>query len=526
MIDEKLDDTGKFKVINQCFQESLSALQNDHAEWRVYDEFYLANHWNEKRASWLPDPVVNYVGYVIDQKTPQLTNHRPRGLILPTAPPDAPVAKLFTQVTDVIAERTGLDQTIAEVVPTGLLLGIGWFKVYWDNSKSGGQFDPFNPMRSTLWKGDVCIEAPDPANIYHDPQAFRVQDCRYIIYAVPKTVEWIKETFGVEVGSDQSFETEIYSRPAMDNAKNRVMFYEYWYKEQGGVHVIYAAGGKVLKHIRNVYKHGRYPFVAFVPKKKRKSLVGISEVRNILSNQKLLNKFVEMLSRNTMLTANPILLIDDMSGIDENQFVPKPGVVQKAHGLKDGKKVMEWFQPPQISADVPKTIEKLVEFIERIAGIYDAQTGETPSGVTAAAAIQMLVEQGSIPIKGIMANLHYAVKEVYELMIELVKENYTEDRYIRITDQHGGYSFVEFNGAQYAEIDLDVMVSAGASTPTSRAYVHQLGADLYAQGILPGSMYVEMLEGLPNKEKIIAYLQQKEQAAAAAAAQQPAVPQV
>jgi hypothetical protein len=517
LITRNLDEKGQFKVIQTDFQESLSAMKDDHADWREYDDFYLAKHWNTQRPSWLPDPVVNYIAYVVDQKSPQLTNNRPRGLILPTAPPDAPVAKLFTQVTDVIAERVELDGTIAEVVPTGLLLGIGWFKVYWDNSKSGGQYDPLNPQRSNVWKGDICIESPDPSNIYHDPQAHRVEDCRYIIYAVPKTVEWIKEKFGIEVGSEQTFETEIYARPSADQAKNRVMLYEYWYKENGTINVVYAAGGRVLKRIEKVFKHGRYPFVAFVPKKKRKSLVGISEARNIFANQKLLNKFLEMLSRNTMLTANPILLVDDQSGVNPQQFVAKPGLVQQVRGLKDGNKPMMWFQPPQISSDVPMTIDKLVEFIERMGGVYDANTGETPGGVTAAAAIQMLVEQGSIPIKGIAANLHRAVKEVYELMIELIKEFYTEERYIRITDDQGNYEFLPFIGAKYAEIDLDVQVSAGASTPTSKAYVHQLGADLYQQGILPGSMYVEMLDGLPNKEKVIAYLQEKEQQAAAAA---------
>ncbi len=64
----------------------------------------------------------------------------------------------------------------------------------------------------------------------------------------------------------------------------------------------------------------------------------------------------------------------------------------------------------------------MVEFIERIGGVYDALTGETPKGVTAATAIQLLQEQGSIPVKGIARNLYQALKNVYELMIELVKE--------------------------------------------------------------------------------------------------------
>lgn len=498
------DEKSRFKKIQTDFRQSLGALKDDHAEWREYDEFYLAKHWNVQRASWLPDPVINYVAYVVDQKSPQLTNNRPRGLILPTAQGDEDVAKLFTQVTDVVAERVGLDEVIAEVVPTGLLLGTAWFKVYWDNNKSGGSL-----AQQNVWKGDVCVESPDPCNVFHDAQAHKVEDCRFIIYVVPKTVEWIKEKFGVEVEADNSFETEIYDRPSVDQSKNRVMFYEYWYKEKGTINVTYAAGGKILKDIKEVYKHGRYPFVAFVPKHKRKSLTGIGEPKNIISNQKLLNKFMEMLTRNTMLTANPILFIDSKSGINPNTFQAKPGVVQTVHGLQE-RKPAEWFQPPQISSDVPLTIDKLKELIERMGGVYDANTGETPGGVTAAAAIQMLVEQGSIPIKGIARNLHSSIKDVYELIIELIKENYTEERYIRITDDQGGYTFQPFVGAQFAEIDLDVTVSAGSSTPTSKAYIAQLGSDLFQAGVLLPSEYVDMQEGLPNKEKIVARLRETE----------------
>lgn len=120
------------------------------------------------------------------------------------------------------------------------------------------------------------------------------------------------------------------------------------------------------------------------------------------------------------------------------------------------------------------------------------------------------MEQGSIPIKGIAKNLYSAIRDVYELMIELIKENYTETRYLRIEDE-GQYKFVEFNATEFAELDFDIKVSAGASTPTSKAYIAQLAADLFAQGVLLPSEYVEMQEVLPNKDKIVARLRELEQ---------------
>ncbi|GKU76850.1 hypothetical protein [Paenibacillus sp. L3-i20] len=492
------------QIINE-YRSSMSAMKQYHADWKEYDDYYIAEQWSSQRASWRPDPVVNYISYIVDQKKPQLTNNRPTGIILPTSAGDEDATKLFTQVTDVIADRVDMDSVVDEVVQTGLLLDVAWFYVYWDNSLSGG-----SAARKNIWKGDVVVESVDPANMYYDPQAVDIDDARWVIYAVPKTVQWVKEKYGVVVEPDsvQSFETEIYDRPGVEQGKDRVMLYARWSRVNGKLNVSYAAGGKILDKIEDVYAHGRYPFIPFVSKRRRKSIIGIGEPRNIINNQKLLNKLIEMPTTNAMLTANPIALIDRKSGIDKDKWVAKPGMVWYTVG--DPRKAAYWMEPPRMSNDVYKLTDMLTGYIEKIGGVYDALTGDTPTGVTAASAIQMLQEQGSIPIKGIARNLYSSVKEVYKQMIELVKEFYTETRYIRITGEEGGTEFVEFQGAKYADVDFDVKVSAGPSTPMSRAYITQLADDLFNKQLLLGSEYVDMADGLPNKERIVARLREME----------------
>jgi len=501
-----LGEQEEFRKIVDEFRTSQSAMSQFHADWREFDDYYLADQWSAQRASWKPRPVVNYISYVVDQKKPQLTNNRPTGIILPVAAGDEEAAHVFTQVTDVIADRVDLDSVVDEVVQTGLLLDVAWFYVYWDNNLSGG-----SAARKNIWKGDVVVESVDPANIYYDPQATCIEDARWVIYAVPKTVQWVKEMFGVAVTPDsvQSFETEIYDRPGQEQAKDRVMLYARWERKNGKLNVVYAAGQKILKRIDNVYEHGRYPFIPFVSKKRRKSVIGIGEPRNLFENQKLLNKLIEMPTSSALLTANPIALLNKKSGINKNQWISKPGMVWET-ALDDPSKAVHWLQPPSFQGDVYRLTDMLTGYIEKIGGVYDALTGETPSGVTAASAIQLLQEQGSIPIKGIARNLYSSLKEVYKQMIELVKQFYTETRYIRITGEEGGVEFIQFDALQYADVDFDVKVSAGPSTPMSRAYITQLADDLFNKGLLLGSEYVDMQEGLPNKDRIVARLREME----------------
>lgn len=496
----ELDLMGRIK---KDFRDSLSALSTYHANWREYDEFYMGEHWKVQRPDWRPNPVINYISYIIDQKAPQITQQRPSGILYPTHPADEEAARVFTQATEVVADRCNLDQIVDEVVRTGLLLDISWMKVYWDNKISGGSFQKMNQFQ-----GDVVIETVDPTNVYFDPAATNVQDCNYIIYANVKSTEWIKEYWDVEIPPEQTSETDIYNRPILNNnSSKKATFYEYWYREDGQIHVIYAAGNRVLKHIRNVYKHGRYPFVPFVAKKNRKSILGISECRNLLNNQKLLNKLVEIPVVNSLLVANPIMLVSASSGIDANKVTSKPGQIWT---VRDDGAGVKYLNPPVLGGEVFRMIDHMKEFMERIGGVYDANTGETPGGVTAASAIQLLQEQGSIPLKGIMRNLYATLKEVYEQMVELIKEFYTETRYLRITGKDGKIQFMEFNALVYKEIDFDIRVSAGASTPTSKAFIAQMAADLFQQGILRPSQYVDLLENLPNKEKIVEELRQKE----------------
>lgn len=502
---EDITAEARYRKIVSEYQTSKSALAQFHDDWREYDDYYLAKQWSTKRASWRPNPIVNYISYVVDQKKPQLTNNRPTGIILPVAEDDVKAAKLFTQVMDVIADRVDLDSVTDDVVHTGLLLDVAWFYVYWDNNLSGG-----SQARKNIWVGDVVVESIDPANLYFDPQATEINAARWVIYAVPKTTQWVKEQFGTEIEADstQSFETEIYDRVGPEQAKDRVMLYARWERVDGKLNVVYAAGGKILKEVNDVYAHGEYPFIPFVSKKRRKSIVGISEARNLMENQKLLNKFIEMPSSSALLTANPIALINQRSGIDKGKWVSQPGTVWET--AMDPREAVHWLQPPNFPSDVYKLTDMLTGYIEKIGGVYDSMTGDTPKGVTAASAIQLLQEQGSIPIKGIARNLYSSLKEVYKQMIELVKQFYTETRYLRITGEEGGMEFLEFNAAQYADVDFDVKVSAGPSTPMSRAYISQLADDLFNKQLLLGSEYVDMQEGLPNKERIVARLKELE----------------
>jgi hypothetical protein len=80
-----------------------------------------------------------------------------------------------------------------------------------------------------------------------------------------------------------------------------------------------------------------------------------------------------------------------------------------------------------------------------------------------------------------------------------------------VDTNNGGYNFMVFNSTPYQEIDFDIKVSGDNGTPATKAYVSQLAADLFGQGVLLPSEYVELQENLPNKDRIVARLREQEQ---------------
>ena len=119
--------------------------------------------------------------------------------------------------------------------------------------------------------------------------------------------------------------------------------------------------------------------------------------------------------------------------------------------------------------------------------------------LTAASAIAALQEAGSKLSRDMIRAAHNAFTEECYLVIELIRQFYTEPREFRIDDGKGGYEFVDYDNANIAAETsadgilkskpiFDLQVTAEKKSPFSRAAQNEMAKELYSMGLFNPDM--------------------------------------
>ena len=104
---------------------------------------------------------------------------------------------------------------------------------------------------------------------------------------------------------------------------------------------------------------------------------------------------------------------------------------------------------------------------EEIAGTFDAMKGNTPSGVSAGYAIQLLTERSYGRFVSVFANWEYGWVQLYGNLIKLFKTYATEERIRKIKGATGGWEIEAFKGSDIVG-SVDIRIEGGSERPRSK----------------------------------------------------------
>ncbi len=112
-------------------------------------------------------------------------------------------------------------------------------------------------------------------------------------------------------------------------------------------------------------------------------------------------------------------------------------------------------------------LESKINELKETSGNRDFSQGGTTAGVTAASAIAVLQEAGNKLGRDMISEGYTVFESVCELVIELIRQFYTEERSFRITGADGMEQFVRFGNAGIAPrmMGSEFGRDAGASMP-------------------------------------------------------------
>lgn len=305
-------------------------------------------------------------------------------------------------------------------------------------------------------KGDIAVLRWPIEAFLWDPQAENIQDARAIMKVSWHPKSWYKQHYpetadyiSTEDGShnDVGLSEEQKNRNSAD--EGRAMLIEYWYRlyknNKYTINVAYAAGGALLGHQENVYKHGMYPFVLDVHSTVEGSAAGEGLVKELVPMMRYINRYAHYIDTNLRMSSKGRILMRKGSGINPRQLA------DWSQDIVEGERVVQgedwnWMQHVPFNGMISNQLLQFQSDMKQDSGANQFTRGETTGGVISGKAIGYLQEAGG-KITGMRtATLNDGFKTIVEQVLWLMAQFYTKERLLNINGETVEVSSKKFFG--------------------------------------------------------------------------------
>jgi len=539
--------------------------QSAEDRWTDCQNFWLGKHWDGIKSFNIsgrsaankklhPNPVDNYfkthveglVGDICDRPADIQVSPREKG--------DDTMAEKMDAAVKYCWYRNSGDRKLEYATRRGVLHGPLIAKVFWNPDWKGSTANPFT--------GDAqFITVPAP-NIFIDPRIKGIEEgviqhAGFIVHAVRRSLAYIQENYpdkGFDVTAD-SYATYVDTLSGdIDDVDiypedQEVLLVEYWYKgeplasefpaleeatepKEGWVHKVVVAGGILLEHRTYVYPW--YPFVMEWIYPSDESVYGYGDGYDILMPQLVINKLNELSIEGADIQSQGTWLTEEGNVRNKAQFQKYARMGGSVQSVVDINRTRR-----EPGGNVPSSLfthyKQQTQAMESISGRTDVAQGRTSRRVEAASAIALLLQQSGGRVRQRSRALSSFTTQIITMLVDLIGQNYTEERLVRVTGADGTNSWQPVSRTDFIKQktwtdpatgqvtkedyipEFDVIVTAGAETPTSRAYYSELAMQLFQAGIIDDIALLEVVqfprwrEALARKQQAILEQQKMEQ---------------
>lgn len=207
-------------------------------------------------------------------------------------------------------------------------------------------------------------------------------------------------------------------------------------------------------------------------------------IYDLLSKQDQLNRLESLME------------LASMKGVNVNWLLPAGSSISNMSG--EPAQIIRWT-PTGTSGAKPEVVTvapfhaALLELkkgyeadFEELAGTFDALKGNTPKGVSAGYAIQLLTERSYGRFGSVFANWETGWVELYSMCLKLFRTYASEPRYRKIKGAAGAWEIQAFTSADLTG-SVDLRVEGGAARPKSKLAEQALIEAMFNMGIInPG----------------------------------------
>lgn len=478
------------------------------------EEDYYMLQWNKRANQKLnkstdgETPASAWLFNALTNKHADAMDSFPEPHCLPREKSDEEEAKKLNSILPVIFEQSGFEQVYSDVWWYKLKHGTGVYSVMWNNELDNGL-------------GNIDIKKVDLLNIFWEPGIKNIQNSPNIFTVELVNNDVLESEYPKLKGKlgKSSFSLSRYNHDDSENEEKTLVIDWYYKRKHGGktiLHyckfvddtVLYASENDPNYSARGFYDHGKYPFVfdTLYPDETSPAGIGIIAVlRDPQTYIDLLDKYILDYAKKSSTIR---YLAKEDCGINEDEWNDMSKPIVHVQGGNITEERFKNIEIPTLNGIIFNERDSKINELKETGNNRDFSNGSTASGVTSGAAIATLQEAGNKTSRDMIKASYRAFVETNSMVIELIRQFYTEERAFRIKNPNGaGHSYINYssqnlspqavmmdvNGQSVPMIDemgqpverlpiIDIVVKAQKQSPFTTAAQNETAMNLYSAG--------------------------------------------
>jgi hypothetical protein len=558
MIDNDIQVSALWKMYEdaQAYQDTIG-LSSDVPMWV---RFYEGDQWPRatKNTQHLPRPVVNMTKMVCRNKKANILS-TPVKLVYETDD-GSNAGKKFTEFTAFIEKEMQMKKLDASAVKDGVVKGTYVYHYYWDADAVGKKAEV---------QGGVRCEIVDVLNTFvANPKEIDEQKQKWIMFSSREEVETVKAICDDDVDKDLIIPDDVDWRYDNNSEQEgtamctvltryfRINGEVYWEKavkntiitkptpltpdvsaeveeidretetaekkakNKKKVDVADTALPDKAKGSHKSYKARLYPVVIASYEERDKCIYGMSEVANLIANQRAINNNLAM----------GLLAVENNSWgkyiVHKNALKGQKITNQPAQVLVDysdtgnGIRKLAEQQPSDLSIHMA---DKLLELSRAVSGSTEIMTGEAIGKNQSGAAIAQLQATASMPIEELRTRFWDAkersgkiLEQFFKLYYESKDFSYKKEVINPVTNQKEEQVVSDvFKSSEMVDMDFTVTVEAIGGTRATAASDIAFLESMFQAGAIDAKTFVKSFpaDAISNKSELQEALEEQEQSA-------------
>lgn len=457
------------------------------ARLRDEEEIWSRVYSGGESCSWIFNSIINKHADVIE--------NIPTCVCLPREKRDERYAEMLSKIIPVITQRCNFEQTYSDNSWEKLKHGTAVYGVFWNNLSEDGM-------------GDIDIRPIALSDVFWEAGVSDVQASQNL-FIVKLCDRGELEAGFTDFDGDACIESDSALRSSLEiGGDGKYLMVDWYYKKYlsdgtQSLHLCKFVGDQILYCSENDpsckkgwYHHGLYPIV-FDRLYPTGGVCGFGLISISGDLQRYINRIDNDMLNYTDWASKVRFWAKRSLGVNEKEFLDLNRSIVEVEGDIDEEKLRQIEINP-IDDSVIDVKRMKIEELKEVTGSRDVSQGGYSGSVTAASAISILREAGAKSSRDGIEETFRAYVKIIALVIELIRQFYSEKRIFRIVGEDGKAEYLDFYGRDLREDDgrrpyFDIEVNATKKSPSESAQKNQFAKELYESGAFKRENAVETL---------------------------------